>query len=95
MEMSYQDHFKTCPYCNKGLVSKPTITVKSASSADKRRKLIELGHLIRGIPVRTKGAYASKFDVNIESPMESRSKSKPGTLEKAYKLKELRKLISG
>jgi hypothetical protein len=90
----YEDHLKSCSYCNKGLLSKPTIrVVKSASSTDKRRKLIELGHLIRGIPIRTKGA--SKFDVNIESPMESRSKSKPGTLEKAYKLKELRKLISG
>jgi hypothetical protein len=94
--MLFQDHLKTCSYCNKGLASKPTIrVVKSASSADKRRKLIGLGHMIRGIPIRTKGAYASKFDVNIESPMESRSKSKPGTLEKAYKLKELRKLISG
>jgi hypothetical protein len=87
--MSYQEHFKTCPYCNKDLASaKPTIRVKSACSVDKRRKLIDLGNMVRGIPVKTKGA-------SYESLMESRSKSKPGPLEKAYKLKELRKLIKG
>jgi hypothetical protein len=75
------------------LKAKPTVTVKSASSCDKRRKLIELGHLVRGIPIRTKAA--SNFDVNIESPMESRSKTKPGILEKTYKLKELGKNIRG
>jgi hypothetical protein len=75
--MSFEDHFKTCPYCNKGLKSKPTVTVKSASSADKRRKLIELGHMIRGIPINPK----TKGTSYEESFMESRSKSKPGPLE--------------
>jgi uncharacterized protein YbbK (DUF523 family) len=57
MDMSYQDHYRTCPYCNKGLASpKPTIRIKSASSCEKRRKLVELGHLIKGTPTKTKGA---------------------------------------
>jgi hypothetical protein len=84
--MSFEDHYRICPYCNKGLKAKPTVTVKSASSCDKRKKLAALGAMIKG---------ASSFGVNVESPMESRSKTKPGTLEKTYKLKELRKLISG
>jgi hypothetical protein len=87
MNMSYQDHFKVCSYCNKGLKSKPTITVKSASSYDKRRKLIELGHMIKGIPTLTKGASykgANYSKVNT-----------PWPLEKAYKLKELAKMIKG
>jgi hypothetical protein len=51
--MSYQDHFNVCPYCNKGLATKPRITVKSAASScekekQKRRKLVELGKIIRG-----------------------------------------------
>jgi hypothetical protein len=47
--MSYQDHFKTCPYCNKGLASaKPAIRVKSASSCEKRKKLADLAAIITG-----------------------------------------------
>jgi hypothetical protein len=46
--MSYQDHLKTCSYCQKGS-SKPTISIKSASSYNKRKKLAELGAIIKGI----------------------------------------------
>jgi hypothetical protein len=89
--MSYQDHFKTCSYCNKGLASvssKPTIRVKSASSREKERKLIDLGNMIKGIQTKAKGASAK---VNL-SQINLR---KQGPIEKTYKLKELRKLISG
>jgi hypothetical protein len=89
--MSYQDHFKTCRYCNKGLLSKPTITVKSASSGDKRRKLAELGAMIKGVKLesssfqtKTKGASVAKNNF-----------SQPGPIERAIKLKELSKMIRG
>jgi hypothetical protein len=49
-------------------------------------KLIELGHLIKGVQTKTKTKGAS---------IEQRSITKPGPLEKAYKLKELSKLIGG
>jgi hypothetical protein len=66
MDMSFQDHFQTCSYCNKGLASaKPTIRVKSVSSCDKRMKLIELGHLVRGIPTPTK-AKGAQYSVMIK-----------------------------
>jgi hypothetical protein len=47
--MSFEDHFKTCPYCNIGLKSKPTIRVKSVSSCEKekRRKLAQLGNIVK------------------------------------------------
>jgi hypothetical protein len=82
--MSYQDHYRTCSYCNKDLLSKPAIRIKSASSCEKRKKLIELGHLVRGIPIKTKGASVAKNNL-----------SRPGPLERAYKLKELGELVRG
>jgi hypothetical protein len=89
--MSYQDHFRTCPYCNKGLLSsKPTVRVKSASSANIRRKLAALGGLVKGA---SNSNYNPKDYFDFQNPMESRSKSRPGPLERAYKLKELSKLI--
>jgi hypothetical protein len=87
--MSYQDHYRTCSYCNKGLLSsKPTIWIKSASSTDKRRKLIELGHLVRGIPIKTKGASVDENNFNRPRP-------RPGPIEKAIILRELGKMIRG
>jgi hypothetical protein len=85
--MSYQDHYRTCPYCNKGLSLKPTIRVKSASSREKERKLIDLGNMVRGIQTKTKGAsYGSSNYSKVRSQ---------GPIEKAIKLKELAKIIRG
>jgi hypothetical protein len=81
--MSYQDHFNTCPYCNKGLKSKPTIRAKSASSYDKRRKLIELGHLVKGVQTKAASEIIRKNPIRL------------GPIEKAFKLKELGKMIKG
>jgi hypothetical protein len=74
----------TCSYCSRN--NKPTIRIKSASSCDKRKKLIELGHLIKGVPTKTKGASF------VENNTRTR---KPGPIEKEFKLKELGKMIRG
>ena len=51
----YEDHLKTCEYCQKagrisssGQTHKPTITVKGASSYRKQKKLTELAAIIKG-----------------------------------------------
>jgi hypothetical protein len=87
--MSYQDHLKTCSYCSKGSqASKPTISIKSASSYNKRKKLAELGAIIKGI------SYP-----NLESIPMFRTKGasevtrKPGPIEREVKLRELGKMI--
>jgi hypothetical protein len=86
MDMSYQDHYRTCPYCNKGLASaKPTIRVKSAASCVKRKKLADLAAIITGrsygIPTtETKAAS----NIRIQGP-----------IEKRMKLAELGKMIRG
>jgi hypothetical protein len=64
-ERMYEDHLKTCEYCQKGKgSSKPTISIKSASYR-KQKKLTELAAIIKGtsypslepIPMfRTKGS---------------------------------------
>jgi hypothetical protein len=90
----YEDHLKTCEYCQRGLQTqthnKPTISVKSASSYNRHKKLSELGAIIRGIsypslePIpmfRTKGA--------------SEVTRKPGPIEREVKLRELGKIIRG
>jgi hypothetical protein len=88
----YEDHLKTCEYCNtKNKVSKPTIFVKSASSYSKQKKLPELGAIIKGISYpslsipmfRTKGA---SFENNF---------NRPGPIEREVKLKALGKIIRG
>ncbi|MGA9296743.1 MAG: hypothetical protein WA326_02330 [Nitrososphaeraceae archaeon] len=89
--MSYEDHLKTCSYCRKGSL-KPTILIKSASSYNKRKRLAELGAIIKGISYpglesipmfRTKGAS------------ESLVARKPGPIEREVKLRELGKMIRG
>ena len=90
--MSFQDHLKSCSYCKKDSISsKPTISIRSASSYRKQKKLTELGAIIRGasyppisIPVfRTKGA---SFENNFK---------RPGPIEREVKLRELGKIIRG
>jgi hypothetical protein len=82
--MSYQDHYRTCPYCNKGLPTKPTIRVKSASSCVKRKKLADLAAIITGrsygIPTTETKAASSRIQ---------------GPIEKTMKLRELGKMIRG
>jgi hypothetical protein len=84
MKMSFQDHFNSCPYCNKGLKSKPTIRVKSASSCERRKKLVELGNMIKGIQTKAKGASFVE-----------RNTRRQGPIEKEFKLRELAKMIRG
>ena len=46
----YEEHLKSCEYCSKGsMISKPTITVKGASSYYHQKKLSELAAIIKGI----------------------------------------------
>lgn len=96
--MSFQDHLKTCEYCQKaGRINsseqthKPTISVKSASSYNKHKKLTELAAIIKGVsypslePIfQTKAASVS----NIE-------KRSIGPIEREVKLKELGKIVRG
>ena len=75
------------------MISKPTITVKGASSYYRQKKLSELGAIIKGIsypglesiPVfQTKGAS-----------VQVGNKKKPGPYRREVKLKELGKMIKG
>ena len=71
-------------------LSKPTIYIKSASSYNRRKKLGELGSIIRGTypslepMLQTKGASVS----NIE-------RRSIGPIEREIKLKELGKIVRG
>jgi hypothetical protein len=72
---------------------KPTISVKSASSYGKRKRLGELAAIIKGTSyaglspwLRTKGASVSVVRNNPR---------KPGPIEREVKLKELGKMIRG
>jgi hypothetical protein len=83
----YEDHLKSCSYCQgKDKEGKPTIRVKSASSADKRRKLTELGYMIKGIQTQTKTKGTSFVENNTR---------RQGPIEKEFKLRELAKMIRG
>jgi hypothetical protein len=84
--MSFQDHLKTCSYCQKGSNSKPTISVKSASSYSKQKKLSELAAIIKGISYpslesmfQTKGA--SEVATGQPEPIERALKSWASWLE--------------
>jgi hypothetical protein len=89
--MSFQDHYSQCPYCNKGLKSKPTIRVKSASSCSKQKKLTELGAIIKGTSYP---GVESIFRAKGASLIECKSRIQ-GPIEKAFKLRELGKLVRG
>jgi hypothetical protein len=73
------------------LKSKPTIRIKSASSCNnqKRKKLTELGAIIKGTSYpRVEDIFQPKGASMIE-----RNKRTQGPIEKAYKLKGLGKMI--
>jgi hypothetical protein len=47
--MSFQDHLRTCFYCNGNKdPQKVTVRIKSASSYSRERKLSELASIIKG-----------------------------------------------
>ena len=104
--MSYQDHLKTCPYCQKGLPThKPTIFIKSASSYNKDKKPTiyvksasaynkqkKLGELGSIIG----GTYASLSPwLQTKGASSEVVTRKPGPIEREVKLKELGKMIKG
>ena len=83
--MSFQDHLKTCSYCQKGslslsLSSKPTISVKGASCYSKQKKLSELGAIIKGT------SYPSisipMFRTKAASVVRNNIPRKPGPIER-------------
>ena len=68
--MSYQEHLKTCGYCQ---------NIRAT-------KLAELGRMVKGTsPILQELRGASVVENN----------KKPGPIEKAFKLKELGKLVRG
>ena len=79
--MSYQDHLRTCPDCQKR--QKPTIRVKGASSYRRERKLSELAAVISGV------SYPSISYVSTKTKAASSS-----YVEKSQKLKKLGRLIA-
>ena len=86
----YEDHLKTCEYCQKqkGASLKPTIYVRSKSDYSKQKKLSELGAIIRGV------SYPS-LEPMFQTKGASDVVRKPGPIEREVKLKELGKMIRG
>ena len=81
----FEDHLKTCSYCQKGSSkskSKPTISIKSASSYHKQKKLSELAAIIKGI------SYPSLEPI-FQTKDASKVARKLGPIEREVKLKEL------
>ena len=101
----YEDHLKSCEYCQKGSQThkptiriksaskpKPTITVKGASSYYRQKKLSELGSIIRGT------SYPSLEPITMfltKGASKINISQKPGPIEREFKLKELGKLVRG
>jgi hypothetical protein len=105
----YEDHLKTCEYCQKGSQThkptifiksassyskalKPTIYVKSASSYNRRRKMGELGAIIKGI------SYPSLESIPMfrtKGASEVARARKLGPIEREVKLKALGKMVRG
>jgi hypothetical protein len=96
--MSFQDQLKTCEYCQKGLQTptqahKPTISVKSASSYSKQKKLSELAAIIKGISYPSLESMPM-FQFQTKGPSFSADNiSGPGPIEREVKLKELGKMV--
>jgi hypothetical protein len=88
--MSYQDHLRTCSYCN-GTHSpqKPTVRIKSASSYRKERALSGLAALI------TVTSYPGVSYVGGGAIKKTKTKSASSQLERQSKLRELARLIRG
>jgi len=88
--MSFQDHLKTCSYCRKDS-QKVTVSIKSASSYYKEKKLAELGAVIKGV------SYPGISYAGIKKTNENiRTKTKGASnTERELKLKELGKLVRG
>jgi hypothetical protein len=78
--MMYQDHLKTCGYC------------QNQKENDHKAELVELGHMIRGTrPTRAnKGASSSSYS----DPRPTMKRYKVSS-DKQRKLKELGKMIRG
>jgi hypothetical protein len=97
--MSFQDHLKACSYCNKDS-QKVTISIKSASSYYKDKKLSELASIIKGVSYPgISYAGIKKTNANIRTKTNAKGASnpqiqrKPGYLERQFKLMELGKMI--
>lgn len=73
------------------MISKPTITVKGASSYYRQKKLTELGAIIKGTSYPT---LEPMFQTKGASEVAAAAR-KPGPIEREVKLKELGKIIRG
>ena len=109
--MSFQDHLKTCSYCQKGslslslsLSSKPTIFIKSASSYRKA--------MTPRIYVKSAASYSRRKSLSelgaiikgtsyaslspwLQTKGASEVARRPGPIEREVKLKELGKMVRG
>jgi hypothetical protein len=87
--MSFQDHLKTCSYCRKDS-QKVTVSIKSASSYYREKKLAELSAVIKGV------SYPGILYVGVKKTNPTKSKgASASNAEKQFKLKELGKMIRG
>ena len=90
-EEMFSDHLITCEYCRNEYytkVSKPTISVKSASSYRKQKKLSGLAAIIKGT------SYPS-LELMFQTKGASEVTRKPGPIEREVKVRELGKIIRG
>ena len=85
--MSFQDHLRPCSYCRKDS-QKVTVSIKSASSYYREKKLAELGAVIKGI------SYPGISFVGVKKTNATKTKG-ASSVEKSRKLKELGRTISG
>jgi hypothetical protein len=95
--MSFQDHLKTCSYCRKDS-QKETVSIKSASSYYREKKLAELCAVIKGVSypgISYVGSFRkteNSGSIKKTNPIKSKGAS---IAEKSQKLKELGKMIRG
>ena len=87
--MSFQDHLKTCSYCRKDS-QKVTVSIKSASSYYREKKLAELGAVIKGV------SYPGILYVGVEKTNAPKTKGASNAeRERQFKLKELGRMVWG
>jgi proline racemase len=89
--MTFQDHLRTYSYCRKDS-QKVTVSIKSAPSYYREKKLAELGAVIKGI------SYPGISYVGVNKSNANTTKTRSASnayVERQFKLKELGRIVRG
>lgn len=89
--MTFQDHLRTCSYCRKDS-QKVTVSIKSASSYYREKKLAELSAVIKGI------SYPGISYVGVNKSNANTTKTRSASnayVERQFKLKEPGRIVRG